>query len=185
MEFDDEFTEETTEDVETEILEETDGYEEFCQSMLEQKPDLTEADLEALWTPAGERNYMQTELVDTLRHPEYEAQRSILTDPETGMAVLDENGEFVECPRNTKGAQRPDGMLVDDTGVHLREAKNYGGLNNLINNIREQTANRETAFGQDVDITYVVEPRFTIEEADRLQAYVEENLGKNLELSLK
>lgn len=181
MEFDDEFTE----DVESEIPEETDGYEDFCHAMLEQNSDLSEADLEALWTPAGERDYMQTELVDLLRHPEYEGQRSILTDLETGKAVMDENGEFVECPRNTKGAQRPDGMLVDDTGVHLREAKNYGDLHNLMDNIAEQTAKREAAWGSDVDITYVVEPRFTIGEAEKLQAYVEDELGKNLEFPLK
>ncbi|MBO7217678.1 MAG: hypothetical protein J6V50_03160 [Clostridia bacterium] len=140
----------------------------------------------ALSKSVGERNYMDTELVDLVRNPDYEGQRSILTDLETGLAVRDENGDFVDCPRNTKGAQRPDGMYVDELGdPHFREAKNYGDVGNLISNIKEQTETRREGFGDDVDITYVIDPsRFTVKDADKLQA-LEDELGINIEFQLK
>ena len=181
MEFDDDYTGEDTlddfaEDADLEAL-----TDEATDEAMDEQPDLSDEELEALLTPADQRDYMQTELVDTIRNPDYIPQLSLRTDPETGEALLDENGFFVECPWNTKGAQRPDGMLVDDTGIHLREVKNYGDLNHLMHNIRDQTENRETAFGEGVDLTYVVAPRFTVEEADKLCDYVENTLGQNLE----
>lgn len=188
----DEIEDVVTDDLEDLVTEEADmepasletgmeGFEEWCQTMEDLGAGLTEETLTALWEEPDQRDYIQTELVDTALHPDFEAQRSILTDRETGLAVKDEAGHFVDCPRNTKGAQRPDGMMVDDTGVHLREAKNYSNLNNLEQNIKHQTESRRSAFGEDVDLTYVVAPNFTIEEAEKLQSYVEDKLGVNLE----
>ena len=142
--------------------------------------------ISALAKDVGERNYMDTELIDLARHPEYEGQRSILTDLETGLAVRDENGDFVDCPRNTKGAQRPDGMYVDEFNEpHFREAKNYGDVGNLLNNIREQTETRKTGFGDDIDLTYVIDPsRLSVGDADKL-VKLEDELGINIEFQLK
>ena len=180
---------EETEELETvtEEMQDTDSedFSQFCRDMQAVSPDISEDTLQALWTNPAQRDYMQTELVDIARNPDYVPQRSLLTDPDTGLVVTDENGEFTECPRNTKGAQRPDGMYVDDTGVHLLESKNYHNLNNLMQNIREQTEKREAGFGSDVDITYSVAPNFTIEEAERLHDYVENKLGHHLEFQLK
>ena len=159
-------------------------FDQWCQTMTEVNPDLSEEMLSALWEAPDHRSYQETELVDLYRNPDYEGQRSILVDTDTGKAVQDEFGEYVDCPWNTKGAQRPDGMMVDEYGVHLREAKDYHDLNNLKQNIRAQTEDRREAFGDDVDLTYVVAPNFTIAEAEKLQAYTEK-LGVNLEWQLK
>lgn len=168
---------------ETEEL--SDPFGEWTQEMHDLAPELTDETLEALWEDPDKRDYSETELVDTALHPDFEPQRSIQIDPETGEALRDENGDFLDAPYGSKGSQRPDGMKVDDTGVYLREAKNYSDLNNLKQNIRHQTEDRKAAFGDDVDLTYVVAPNFTIEEAEKLQAYVEGKLGQNLEWQLK
>ena len=155
------------------------------QEMSDLGEELSDDTLCALWEAPDNRTYQQTELVDAALHPDHEDQRSILVDADTGKAVQDEFGNFVDCPRNTKGAQRPDGMLVDEDGVHLREVKDYHNVNNLKQNIKHQTEARRSAFGDDVDLTYVVAPNFTLEEADKLQDYVENKLGVDLEWQLK
>ena len=76
-------------------------------------------------------------------------------------------------------------MLVDENGVHLREVKDYHNVSNLKQNIKHQTEDRRGAFGDDVDLTYVVAPNFTLEEAEELQDYVENKLGVDLEWQLK
>ena len=174
MEFDeyDDLTEEQTSELDSENL----------GDLL---PDLDEETMEALATAVGDRDWRQTELVDLARHPDYDGQRSILVDLETGEAVLDENGEFVDCARNTPGCQRPDGMLVSESDVVIREVKNYSDLANLKQNIKHQTEARYTAFGEGLDLTYVVAPNFTVGEADELCRYVEDELGANLEWQLK
>ena len=181
----DEAGEDQSLDVPADLQNEVESFESWSQEIHEAAPELTEETLAALWEAPENRSYAETELVDTALHPEYEAQRSILTDAETGQAVRDAENNFVDCPRNTKGSQRPDGMMVDDTGVHLREAKNYNDLNNLKQNIKHQTEDRRAAFGDDVNLTYVVSPNFSIAEAEKLQNYVENKLGVNLEWQLK
>lgn len=147
--------------------------------------ELTDDTLDALREEPNNRSYQQAELVDIALHPDYEDQRSILVDLETGKAVQDKFGNFVNCSRKTKGSQRPDGMLVDENGVHLREVKDYHNINNLKQNIKRQTEDRRRAFGDDVDLTYIVAPNFTLEEAEKLQNYVENILGTDLEWQLK
>ncbi len=141
--------------------------------------------LEALETAPDQRSCYQTELVDSYRHPDYDPQFSFMTDRETGQALLDEQGDLIPCSRNTKGSQRPDGYMEDDMGRHLREAKCYHDLDNLKNNIRQQTEARFTALGPETDLTYVVAPNFTLEQAEQLQQFCEEDLGVNLEWQLK
>ena len=147
--------------------------------------ELADDTLDALWEEPDNRSYRQDELVDIALHQDYEDQRSILVDAETGKAVQDEFGNFVDCSRSTKGSQRPDGMLVDENGVHLREVKDYHNINNLKQNIKHQTEDRRNAFSDDVDLTYVVAPNFTLEEAEKLQDYVENKLGVDLDWQLK
>lgn len=161
------------------------GFDLWKLEMDDLGAELSDDSLDALWEDPNKRSYQQTELVDIALHPDYEDQRSILVDTETGKAVQDEYGNFVDCSRNTKGSQRPDGMLVDENGVHLREVKDYHNVNNLKQNIKRQTEDRRNAFGDDVDLTYVVAPNFTLEEADKLQDYVENKLGVDLEWQLK
>lgn len=160
-------------------------YDLWKQEMDDLGSELTDDTLDALWEEPDNRSYRQAELVDIALHPDYEDQRSILVDAETGKAVQDEFGNFVDCSRNTKGAQRPDGMLVDENGVHLREVKDYHNVNNLKQNIKHQTEHRRNAFGDDVDLTYVVSPNFTLEEAEKLQDFIENKLDVDLEWQLK
>ena len=63
--------------------------------------------------------------------------------------------------------------------------KDYHNVNNLKQNIKHQTEHRRSAFGNDVDLTYVVAPNFTLEEAEKLQDYVENKLDVDLEWQLK
>lgn len=147
-------------------------------------PDLTPEELAALQKSPLERTWQEVELADNVRHSQYETQKSFLTDEETGEVLRDADGKLISCNRNVRGAQRPDGFLEDEEGIHIREDKSYGDLYNLMNNIREQTEKRREGYGEDVDLTYVVAPRFNVGEAERLQEFCEQN-GVNLEFQLK
>lgn len=141
--------------------------------------------MEALGKAASERDWIEVEQVDSYRHPEFETQMSFQVDPTTGKAMQDEFGEWIQCSRNTPGAQRPDLFMEDEDGIHMREDKCYHDVTSLTQNIRQQTEDRRAAFGDDVDLTYVVSPNFTVVEAERLQNYCENRLGVNLEWQLK
>lgn len=155
------------------------------QDDTEEARELSAEMLQALQTSPTERSWQQVELVDQYRHPMYDAQRSFATDPDTGEVFQDENGELLECPRNTPGAQRPDLYLKDENGIHLWEDKISYNLDALKTSIRKQTEDRRRAFGDDVNLTYVVAPTFTIEEADKLQDYCENRLGVHLDWQFK
>ncbi len=156
---------------------------EWIQTVLDKNPELTEKMLSVLEVSPDARTWQETEIADYLRYPNFETQKSILTD-ETGIALVDDNGEFVECPRNTKGAHRPDGFYIEDGKIHMHEIKNYHDVNNLKQNIAEQTEKRFASFGDDIDLTYVLAPNFSVEESDELQEYIE-SLGANIEWQLK
>lgn len=143
--------------------------------------DLDQATLEALWKDVEFRSPREVELVDAALHPEYESQMIFRTDEVTGRALRDENGEWVTDIRRSAGTQVPDGFLEDDLGLHIREDKCYGSAANLMRNIEYQTAARRAAFGDNADITYVISPKFTVEEADRIQQFCEDTLGVSLE----
>ena len=181
---DDEDIDETISDVESLRITDTDFDSEFLdefaddewsETMQEFVPDLDEETLAALRLDPLSRSPRQVELVDAARHQEYQAQQSF---------ILDENGDVTECPYGTKGSQRPDLIYVDDSGTHIREQKIYGSVYGLMTNIAEQASARQQLF-EDVDQTYVIAPTFTIEEADKLQQYLEEDLGVDIEWQLK
>lgn len=143
--------------------------------------DLDQDTLEALWKSADCRSPREVELVDAALHPEYESQMVFRTDEVTGRALRDESGMWVTDVRRSAGTQVPDGFLENESGLHLREDKCYTRAADLMRNIREQTDARRTAFGDDVDITYVLSPKFTVGEAERIQQHCEEELGVRLE----
>ena len=142
------------------------------EDLLEDRPALREA----LAIPPAERTWHQTELADLARHGDFETQRSFLRD---------ENGDLAETYYGAPGSQRPDGIRFGPEGISLREAKDYGDVNNLLRNMEAQTADRLALFGSDVDITYSVNgSRLSVGDAERLQEKAEE-LGVSAELILK
>ena len=159
-------------------LAEDPDFQAWCQDLT---ADLDQATLEALWKGPDCRSPREVELVDAALHPEYESQMIFRTDAETGQALRDEVGEWVTDTRRSAGTQVPDGFYEDELGLHFREEKCYSNASNLMRNISDQTAARRAGFGDDVDITYVLAPKFTVEEAERIQQYCEETLGVNLE----
>lgn len=149
------------------------------EDLLEDRPalrELTDEEREALAIPPAERTWHQTELADLARHGDFETQKSFLRD---------ENGDLAETYYGAPGSQRPDGIRFGPEGISLREAKDYGDVNNLLRNMEAQTADRLALFGSDVDITYSVNgSRLSVGDAERLQEKAEE-LGVNAELILK
>ena len=134
------------------------------EDLLEDRPalrELTDEEREALAIPPAERTWHQTELADLARHGDFETQRSFLRD---------ENGDLAETYYGALGSQRPDGIRFGPEGISLREAKDYGDVNNLLRNMEAQTADRLALFGSDVDITYSVNgSRLSVGDAERLQ----------------
>lgn len=149
------------------------------EDLLEDRPalrELTDEEREALAIPPAERTWHQTELADLARHGDFETQKSFLRD---------ENGDLAETYYGAPGSQRPDGIRFGPEGISLREAKDYGDVNNLLRNMEAQTADRLALFGSDVDITYSVNgSRLSVGDAERLQEKAEE-LGVSAELILK
>ena len=149
------------------------------EDLLEDRPalrELTDEEREALAIPPAERTWHQTELADLARHGDFETQKSFLRD---------ENGDLAETYYGAPGSQRPDGIRFGPEGTSLREAKDYGDVNNLLRNMEAQTADRLALFGSDVDITYSVNgSRLSVGDAERLQEKAEE-LGVSVELILK
>ena len=149
------------------------------EDLLEDRPalrELTDEEREALAIPPAERTWHQTELADLARHGDFETQKSFLRD---------ENGDLAETYYGAPGSQRPDGIRFGPEGISLREAKDYGDVNNLLWNMEAQTADRLALFGSDVDITYSVNgSRLSVGDAERLQEKAEE-LGVSAELILK
>lgn len=142
---------------------------------------LDDQTLQALWKDIQDRSPREVELVDAALHPEYESQKIFLTN-ETGKAMQDEQGNWITETHRISGSQAPDGFFQDPEGVvHLREQKNYTNASNLMRNITEQTASRRAAFGDDVDITYTLAPNFTVQQAEKIQAYCEDKLGVSIE----
>ena len=149
------------------------------EDLLEDRPalrELTDEEREALAIPPAERTWHQTELADLARHGDFETQKSFLRD---------ENGDLAETYYGAPGSQRPDGIRFGPEGISLREAKDYGDVNNLLRNMEAQTADRLALLGSDVDITYSVNgSRLSVGDAERLQEKAEE-LGVSAELILK
>ncbi len=153
-------------------------FAEWCSQIT---ADLDQETLAALWKDVEDRTPREVELADAALHPDFESQKIFLTDDETGQALRDEEGNWLTAGRRLAGSQAPDGFLEDEEGIHLREQKNYTSAANLLRNIASQTADRRAAFGQDVDLTYILAPHFTVEEAEKIQQYCENELGVSIE----
>ena len=112
------------------------------EDLLEDRPalrELTDEEREALAIPPAERTWHQTELADLARHGDFETQKSFLRD---------ENGDLAETYYGAPGSQRPDGIRFGPEGISLREAKDYGDVNNLLRNMEAQTADRLALSGE-------------------------------------
>lgn len=152
-------------------------------------PDMDEETLCALSKDVQDRTPREVELVDLARHPGYEDQLSFACDDVTGEALLDENGDLVQVPRNMRGSQRPDGALqLKDGTWDFRECKSYSGssaYNNLRTTIREQSDNRYAALGDNQHTTFVIAANdLTVHDADRLQQLAQD-CGCDLEFQTK
>lgn len=146
---------------------------------------LTEKEQAALEKPADERNWRETERADAVRNQDFQAQKSYATNPETGEVLRDKDGKMVECAPNEKGSVRPDLIKESEKGIEIRENKNYTNVDNLMQNIKHQAEQRKANFGEDIQQTYVVAPKMSVGDAERLQDYVENKLGVNLEIQHK
>lgn len=98
--------------------------------------------------------------------------------------ITDENGEITEVPWGTKGSRRPDAADFDSDHVRVVEVKNYDvssatGRNNLVRNIRQQTDKTLEDYGDDVEITEVIDLRgqdVTIEDMEKLTKKLEDKV---------
>lgn len=98
--------------------------------------------------------------------------------------ITNEDGEIIEVPWGTKGSRRPDAVDFDDDHVKIIEVKNYdvtsaAGRNNLVRNIRQQTDRSLEDYGDDVEITEVIDIRgqnVTIADMEKLTKKLEEKV---------
>lgn len=135
----------------------------------------------AVYKDAADRSPLETELADAALHAaDYEPQLIFKTD-ETGAALRDSEGNFIMDNWRSAGSQAPDLTRMDENGdISLIEDKTYTNVNNLMHNIKEQTEARRACFGDDVDITYNIAPKFDVGEAEKLQKYCEDKLHVNI-----
>lgn len=168
-------------ELEEEICEETPDLKETVELEEEDIPEF----MAALLKPPEMRTWREAELVDIYRHPKYQAQLAFATDPDTKEVLRDEEGELIRCSRNTHGAQVPDGFYEDDLGIHIREVKDYTDPKLLMGDMAYQTYKRRQGFGKDIDLVFAISPKFTIEEAEEIQAYASSFLNVEVEYQLK
>lgn len=135
----------------------------------------------AVFKDAADRSPLETELADAALHAaDYEPQLIFKTD-ETGAALRDSEGNFIMDNWRSAGSQAPDLTRMDENGdISLIEDKTYTNVNNLMHNIKEQTEARRACFGDDVDITYNIAPKFDVGDAEKLQKYCEDKLHVNI-----
>ena len=86
-----------------------------------------------------------------------------------------------EAEYGEKGSQRPDEIKFTEEGIDIREVKNWSNADALARNIEKQSADRYEMFGEDIhDLTYIVSPKFTLEECDKLNETCQ-NSGADIE----
>lgn len=134
-------------------------------------------DAEALGKKPVDRTWRDAERVDAVHNPDFETQKSY---------GKDDSGTLKEVRHGAKDSQRPDGIKINADGrIEIREVKNYHSFDTLKRNIAKQIKARRELFGEDVDITVVISPNFVIGDAERLQEYIEDDLGCKIEFPLK
>lgn len=135
----------------------------------------------AVYKDAADRSPLETELADAALHSSDYAPQLIFKTDETGAALRDSEGNFIMDNWRSAGSQAPDLTRMDENGdISLIEDKTYSNVNNLICNITAQTEARRACFGDDVDITYNIAPKFNVGEAEKLQKYCEDKLHVNI-----
>lgn len=118
-----------------------------------------------------ERSWRGCENIDALQHPDFDVQRSFVKDGEG----------YREAEYGEKGSQRPDEIKFTEEGIDIREVKNWSNADALARNIEKQSADRYEMFGEDIhDLTYIVSPKFTLEECDKLNETCQ-NSGADIE----
>lgn len=147
----------------SEFIEEADGINEFSEeSLISHYRDIgiDETTIQQLMNAPDERTWRGLENIDALQHPDFDTQKSFISDGEDS---------YLETSYGTKDSQRPDEIRFSDNGIDIREAKNYSNVDSLIQNISKQAEDRHELFGKDLnDLTFVVSPKFTLEECERL-----------------
>lgn len=156
----------------------------------EDTEDLEEQDipeyLVALLKAPTERSWREAELVDIWRHPKYEAQASFATNPDTGEALRDDDGNLIRCPRNQLGAQVPDGFYEDELGeIHIREVKTPEDKHKLMGEMAVQAYNRLRAFGTGIDLVFAISPKYTVAEAEEIQDFANRMLKAEVDYQMK
>ena len=142
---------------------------------------LTEQEISALCKDLQDRTPRDCELVSLLTARGYEGQRIFRVDPDTGEALRDTDGAFDCASVRECGTQVPDEFREDEEGVHIREVKDYTNKYSLIHNIKTQAEDRRSAFGEDVDLTFVVNSGpFSVQDADYISRSCEK-MGVDIE----
>lgn len=153
--------EETVEN--SEFIEEVAEINDFSdESLISHYRDIgiDEMTIQQLMNAPDDRTWRGLENIDALQHPDFDTQKSFISDGEDG---------YLETSYGTKDSQRPDEIRFSEKGIDIREAKNYSNVDSLIQNITKQATDRYELFGEDLnDLTFVVSPKFTLEECERL-----------------
>ena len=144
-------------------------YDIYDAEIDETDMDATEQDTDDITTATAILQFMEApdcrswkdcEILDALQHPDFEVQKSYISDEDDG---------FCETAYGTKNSQRPDEIRFTEDGIDIREVKNYSSVSSLIQNISKQADTRHGLFGNELnDLTFVVSPKFTLEECDRI-----------------
>lgn len=147
----------------SEFIDEADGINDFSEeSLISHYRDIgiDDATIQELMNAPDDRTWRGLENVDALQHPDFDTQKSFISNGEYG---------YLETSYGTKDSQRPDEIRFSEQGIDIREAKNYSNVDSLIQNISKQAKDRHELFGEDLnDLTFVVSPKFTLEECERL-----------------
>ncbi len=164
---------------------ESEETEEIEEKVDDVYPQLSRRQLEAIEKSPDSRSWKEHEEAVFAKYAieGWQAQKSFATD-DTGKILLDENGEFKETYYSAIGSSRPDLYKNEDGHISLLEAKRYSNANNLLSNMLKQKEKREIEFGDDVDVEFVLRPRFSIDQAYDLADKAEEK-GINISFLLK
>lgn len=133
---------------------------------------LDDSTIDQLFMDPDQRTWRGCENVDALEHPDYSTQISF---------GKSENDDYEEVAYGTKDSQRPDEIRFTDQGIDIREVKNWSDADALVRNIRDQAGERYELFGDELnDLTFVVSPKFSLEECDKLEETCRES-GADIE----
>lgn len=120
---------------------------------------LDDTTIQQILKEPDDRSWRGCENIDALQHPDFFTQQSFIKDGEG----------YRDAEYGEKGSQRPDEIKFTEEGINIREIKNWSNADALARNIEKQSAERYEIFGDDLhDLTYVISPKFTLEECEKL-----------------